>query len=186
MTSSSYIMIAVALLIAWRMYSRIRRLIGRQKSRLWRHWLAATLLPLMIAMLAAGTLGVPLSLAALAAGIAGGVALAVWGLHLTRFEKTAQGYFYTPNAHIGIALSLLFVARIGYRVVTLAALTGLEIQQAMPGFGRSPLTLVIVGTMLGYFMWYGIGLLRWRRSAMDDASLTNGTLNAESPNKLST
>ena len=44
-----------------------------------------------------------------------GVGLVWWELRLTKFKKSAAGYFYTPNAHIGIALSLLLVARLGYR-----------------------------------------------------------------------
>lgn len=165
MSQTHLIMIAVALLVVWRLYSRIRRLIGRQRSKLWRHWLGAIFLPLLLAFLAVGTLATPDGLAALLAGTACGIGLAVWGLRLTKFERTAEGYFYTPNAHIGIALSLLLAARIGYRFLTLSALTGPQMQQSMQSFGRNPLTLVIVGTMLGYFASYAIGLLRWRRAA---------------------
>jgi cytochrome b561 len=107
----------------------------------------------------------PQGLAALAAGTVAGIGLAVWGLRLTRFENAPDGFFYTPNAHIGIALSLLLFARVGYRLYTLSALAGPEMGQTMQAFGRSPLTLVILGTMLGYFASYAIGLLRWRRAA---------------------
>jgi hypothetical protein len=165
MSQSSLVMIAVALLVVWRMYSRIRRLIGRQRSRLWRHWFAAIFLPLLLALLAAGTLREPAGLAALSAGAVGGVGLALWGIRLTRFEIAAEGYFYTPSAHIGIGLSLLLAARVGYRFFTLSALAEPQMAQSMQSFGRSPLTLVILGTMLGYFASYAIGLLRWRRAA---------------------
>ncbi|MBL0124787.1 MAG: hypothetical protein IPP88_19415 [Betaproteobacteria bacterium] len=164
MTQSTLIMIAVALLVIWRLYSRMRRLIGRQRSRLWRHWFAAIFLPLLLALLASVTLKAPQGLAALVAGTIAGIGLAVWGLRLTRFEKSGEGFFYTPNAHIGIGLSLLLVARVGYRFYTLSALSGPEMGQSMQAFGRSPLTLVILGTMLGYFAAYAIGLLRWRRT----------------------
>lgn len=120
---------------------------------------------MLIFFLALGTMGEVWSLVALAVGVSSGMALGVWGLRLTRFERTSEGFFYTPNARIGIALSLVFVARIAFRLATLAALTGPEMQQAMQGFSRSPLTLVIVGTMLGYFFCYAIGMLRWRRAA---------------------
>jgi len=165
MSQSTLIMIAVALLVMWRLYSRMRRLIGRQRSRLWRHWLAAIFLPLLLALLAVGTLAAPDGLAALAAGTAAGIGLAWWGLRLTRFEQTAEGFFYTPSAHIGIVLTLLLAARVGYRFFTLSALAGPQMQQSMQSFGRNPLTLVIIGTMLGYFAAYAIGLLRWRRAA---------------------
>jgi len=47
----------------------------------------------------------------LVAGAGFGAALGLYGLRLTKFEQTAQGLFYTPSAHLGIALSLLFVGR---------------------------------------------------------------------------
>ena len=42
------------------------------------------------------------------------------------------------------------------------ALTGAQARLTTQDFGRSPLTLVIIGTMAGYYAWYAIGLLRWR------------------------
>ena len=165
MTTSTMLWIAVGLLIVWRMYSRIRRLIGRQRSRAWRHWAAAIFFPLLIVLLGLGALVSPVALLALVAGLAAGIGLAVWGLRLTQFEKTDLGYFYTPNAHIGIAISIVFVVRMGYRLMQIMALTGAEAQLATQDFGRSPLTLVIIGTMAGYYATYAIGLLRWRAEA---------------------
>src|SRR5579859_8167332 len=119
--SPAMISIAIAVpLVAWRMYYRVRRLIGRQRSKAWRHWTAAIFFPLILGMLAAAALARPASAAVLAASIVVGVALAVWGLRLTRFEKTPEGIFYTPNAHIGIALSTLLVIRILYRFYEIA------------------------------------------------------------------
>ena len=46
----------------------------------------------------------------------------------TKFEVTPQGMFYTPNAHIGIALSLLFVGRVIYRMVVLYSMDPLAPQ----------------------------------------------------------
>ena len=162
MTTSNLLWIAIGLLIVWRMYSRIRRLIGRQRSRAWRHWAAAIFFPLLIVLLGLGALVSPLALASLLAGLAAGISLAVWGLRLTKFENTDVGFFYTPNAHIGIAISVIFIARVAYRVMQMVALTGAQARLATQDFGRSPLTLVIIGTMAGYYAWYAIGLLRWR------------------------
>lgn len=162
MTTSVMVMIVLVPLIAWRIYSRVRRLIGRQRSKAWRHWCAAIFFPLLIALLGLGALGSLFASVALAVGLAVGIGLAVWGLRLTKFEKTELGCFYTPNVHIGIALSVVFMARVGFRLVQMAALTGAEAQRATQDFGRSPLTLVIIGTMAGYYACYAIGLLRWR------------------------
>jgi hypothetical protein len=151
----------IAVLIAWRIYSRIRRLVGRQKSKAWRHWLTIVIFPVFLMIFAITAIAHPEVEAALAVGIAVGVGLAIWGLRKTRFETTAAGYFYTPNAHIGIALSLLLVARIAYRFYEVSTLTE---GQAMPDFGRSPLTLLVFGTLAGYYTAYAVGILRWRAS----------------------
>ena len=153
--------IAIAIpLVAWRMYSRVRRMIGRQRSKAWRHWTAAIFFPLILAMLALATLVRPATLAILVAAMVAGVGLAVWGLKLTRFEKTAEGIFYTPNAHIGIALSSLLVARVLYRFYEIATMPVVPRGGAgMQDFARSPLTLVALGMLASYYAAYAIGVL---------------------------
>jgi cytochrome b561 len=74
---------------------------------------------------------------------------------------TPAGLFYTPNAHLGIALSLLLVLRLGYRFVTLQMNAQHFDPQSMQ-LGASPLTMAIFGTLAGYYVTYAIGLLRWR------------------------
>ena len=162
-TASSLIFIALVPLIAWRLYSRIRRLIGRQPSKLWRHWAAAILFPLLLTMLGAGAIFSPLAIGALAAGIATGIGLSIWGLRLTRFEATPQGWFYTPNAHIGIALSVIFAARVLYRLFQMYAL-GMASNSGAQDFARSPLTLLVFGMLASYYAAYAVGMLRWRGS----------------------
>lgn len=166
MTTTNMVMLVMLPLIGWRLYARMRRLIGRQQSKVWRHRCTAVFFPLLIVVLGLGVFAIPSALAALAAGVAIGIGLAVWGLRLTKFETTDGDCFYTPSAHIGIALSLVLMARIAIRLVQVAALSGMEAQRATQDFGRSPLTLLIVGMMAGYYAWYAIGLLRWRAAVM--------------------
>jgi len=45
MTTSTWVLLALIPLILWRLYSRYRRLVSRQKSRAWRHWAAAIFFP---------------------------------------------------------------------------------------------------------------------------------------------
>ncbi len=165
-TSTSLIFLILVPLIVWRIAVRIRRLIGRQRSRPVRHWLAAIFFPLLILLLAVTVLTTPVALTALAVGAASGIALAWWGLRLTKFEKSSDGYFYTPNAHIGITLSILLVARLGYRFFQMATLSAADSLHAAQEFGRSPLTMIIIGTLAAYYAVYAIGILRWRRSAI--------------------
>jgi cytochrome b561 len=161
MQTSQLILYALIPLIAWRLYARIRRMVGRQRSRPWRHWVAAVLWPLLAVMLAVGALAHPTAEGALAVGLAAGIGLGIWGILLTRFERTAEGWFYTPSAHIGIAVSILFVARIAWRLVELQS-QGMA--RADPDFARSPLTLLVFGVLAAYYATYAAGLLRWRQA----------------------
>jgi hypothetical protein len=161
-SSSVVVWLAVAALVAWRLYSRFRRLVGRQKLSSVRPWITVTLFSALIALLLVGSIAHPGSTLAIAAGSGLGAILGTYGLRLTQFEQTASGLFYTPSAHLGIALSLLLLGRIAYRVaqVTLAAVPAAG---AHADFVRSPLTLLIFGTLAGYYVTYAVGLLRWRR-----------------------
>ena len=160
---SMVLSLGLAALIAWRVYKRIRRLVGRQRLSGPRPWFTVTLFPLLLVMLALGSIAHPLNLACLAAGAAVGVVLGLVGLRLTRFEATPQGLFYTPNAHLGIALSLLFIGRIVYRVAHLFLLSADAGAGMRPDdFARNPWTLLIFATLAAYYLSYAIGLLRWR------------------------
>ena len=163
---STITLLIVIPLVIWRVYSRIRRMVGRQRLSKVRPWITLTLVPLIVAMLALGTLHRPERLAILACGLAVGIALAVFGLKRTQFEVTPQGFFYTPNAHLGIALSLLFVARILYRFVEIYAMNPTA-PRDMREFGSSPLTLAVFGLLAGYYIGYAIGLVRWRWSVLE-------------------
>jgi hypothetical protein len=152
-------------LLAWRVYARFRRMVGRQRLSRVRPWVTLVLFPLLVVLLASASLAAPQRLAWLAIGLAAGAALGVFGLRRTRFEPTPQGLFYTPNAHLGIALSLLFLARILYRGVELYLLHP-GAPGAAPDFARSPLTLAVFGLLAGYYVAYAIGLVRWRGRVM--------------------
>lgn len=152
-------------LVLWRLYARFRRMVGRQQFSAGRLWFTLTIFPLVIALLGASAATThPERIALLGAGIVLGVFLGRFGLAHTKFEKTAEGLAYTPNAHLGIALTLLFVARIAFRFVEMATIDFTHVQPGFDGFARSPWTLGIFGILAGYYTTYAIGLLRWRRS----------------------
>jgi len=162
MAAPSWFIYAFVPLVLWRIYARVRRNIGRQRSRPWRHWFGIVLFPLLVLVFALLAISNPLAEAALWGGLAGGVALGTVALKLTRYERTAEGFFYTPNAYIGVGLSLLLVGRILYRMEQLYVGTG-GAPGSDPSFARSPLTLVVFGLVAGYYIAYAAGLLRWRR-----------------------
>lgn len=154
--------LALGTLIAWRVYHRARKLVGRQHFRSGRSWSSLVFFPLLVVVLLVGSYSHPLGVAAEVIGLLLGVGLAVYGLRLTKFENTAEGLYYTPNAHVGIALSLLLVGRVAYRFFQMYVSTS-AVAQPPQTFASSPLTLLIVGTLAGYYAWYALGLIRRAR-----------------------
>jgi hypothetical protein len=154
------LLIVLVPLIAWRFYKRVRRLVGRQKLGRVRPWFTLLLFSFVLLMIALAMLAHPGRLGILAAGAAAGGALGRYGLRKTTFEPAAEGFFYTPNAHLGIAISLLFVGRLLYRFVEIYAL-GVS-PQGSQDFVRSPLTLAVFGLLAGYYVAYEAGLVAWR------------------------
>lgn len=160
---SDIALLALLPLLAWRVYVRFRRMVGRQQLSRARPWITMTLFGVVVVLLAyAGHTHLEL-LGWLAAGLTAGSLLALYGLRLTRFEPTPQGLFYTPNAYLGIGLSLLFLGRILYRVVQVYAIR----TTAAPNvhFVQGPLTMAVVGVLAGYYIAYSLGLVRWRAAA---------------------
>ena len=161
MTNSNIVMIALAPLLMFRIYKRVKRLTVRQKSRPWRHWCSVTLFPLSLALvLLTQSVDTP-ALGALAAGAATGLLLGIVSLGRTGFERIGSDYFYTPYAPIGLVVSMLFIGRAVYRIYEIIMFG----HQQTANIGHSPLTMGILGIMAGYYFAYGAGLLRWRSAA---------------------
>jgi cytochrome b561 len=162
-------------LIAWRLYSRYRKMVSRQKSRTWRHWTAVIFFTAILVLIALTSLVHPLAEAALAAGIVTGAVLSHFGLRSTRFESTPEGVYFTPNARIGIALMVLLVARLAYRFYEMSTIQAGMRPSQMQDFGRSPLTLALIGMLLAYYVAYAIGILRWRHAHANEPVPPGGT-----------
>ncbi len=161
MTPTPIVAAVLAPFILWRVYQRVKRLMVRQRSQPWRHWIAAVLFPLLMVLLGTAALTHPPALAGMAAGITAGVALGVLALRRTVYEQIGGSFFYTPNAHIGILVSVLFIGRLLYRGYEFYVLGAAQPQD----FASSPLTLLVFGVLAGYYTTYAAGLLRWRKSA---------------------
>jgi hypothetical protein len=149
-------------LVLWRVYSRIKRLTTRQRSKVWRHRTTLVFFPLLMLVLAAVSLQtVPLALAGLAAGLPLGLVLARLATSRTKFEQVGGEYYFTPHAPIGVVVALLFIGRMGYRAYEYFALGSFSHHE----FVASPLTLFIFGILAGYYMTFAAGLLAWRKRA---------------------
>jgi hypothetical protein len=152
-------------LIGWRVYTRFRRMVGRQRLSKVRPWVTLAIYTILIGLLCFATRAHPERLWWLASGLGLGLLLGIFGLKKTRFEPTPEGLFYTPHAHLGIALSLLIVARIAYRVVEVYVIEPTA-EHGQADFAHSPLTLTMFGLLTGYYITYAIGLVRWRLRVM--------------------
>jgi hypothetical protein len=151
----------LAPLVLWRVYSRIKRLTTRQRSKVWRHRTTLVFFPLLLLALAAASVQTaPIALAGLGAGLAAGIVLGRFGSAGTKFEQVGDEYYFTPNAPIGMLVALLFLGRMGYRAYQLYEAHG---QLAHHEFVTSPLTLFIFGILAAYYMTFAAGLLAWRR-----------------------
>jgi len=144
-------------LIAWSVYRRVRRNIGRQTLHARRALTSVIILSVFSVIIAVSSVHHPELLLGFGAGLLPGTLLGFFGLRLTRFETTNEGHFYTPSAHIGVALSVLFIGRLFYRFMVLRNISATA-PQTLPA-AQSPLTLFIFGLVAGYYITYFIGIL---------------------------
>jgi xanthine/uracil/vitamin C permease (AzgA family) len=161
LSPSNILLLLLGPLLLWRVYARFRKMVGKQRLSKYRAPITLVIFPALTALIGFSSRSNPSGLLWLACGLLGGAALGVFGLRKTSFEPTPKGLFYTPNAHLGIALSLLFIARIAYRIVQVYVLEPQAVHTTAE-FAQSPLTLSVFGLLAGYYIAYAIGLARWR------------------------
>jgi hypothetical protein len=146
-------------LAAWRLYSRYRKLIGKQfyaPRKLWGSLFTFTTLVILIGL---HNLDRNDALAALLAGATAGVCLAFVGIGLTRFECENDVVVYTPNVGLGIALMSLLCGRIGYRFFRLADAPSLSMQAMLAAMVENPVTVFVIGVLACYYAVYSFGVL---------------------------
>jgi hypothetical protein len=154
--------VLVAVFIAFVLYRRVRRNIGRQRISPARMQWRMGIFGVIGALLLIGAVRDMDLLGAMVAGLAGGVALAWLGLRHTKFENTPEGNFYTPHTYIGLFVSALLLARIAYRFIIIYPAMHAATQEDTNPFAayqKSPLTLAIFGVLIGYYVAYYAGVL---------------------------
>ncbi|WP_229425419.1 MULTISPECIES: hypothetical protein [unclassified Massilia] len=161
MDISTLALLLLTPILVWRVYTRLKTQMSRQRSIVSRHYTGVLVFAAMILVSLSKVLTLPYELGALAAGTALGVFWGVFALRRTVFEDTEGGYFFTPPMRLGILMAMILVARVLYIFFGVYANRGSG--APAPGFTDSPLTMLCVGLTGAYFLSYSIGLLLWRR-----------------------
>lgn len=144
-------------LLVWRIYSRIKAAMAPQRSVVSRHWIGLGVFTAMGLIVLAEAARDMFTLAYAATGLAFGIGWGVFGAKRTKMEQRADGYWFRPYARLGIAIAMLFFARVLYVGIDLYA--G---EQPIRRLTESPLTVLAMTVMAGYFGTLSASLLRWR------------------------
>jgi hypothetical protein len=146
-----------AALTAWSVYRRMRRHIGPQKFRpKWIVFRICFLLGLVVVIGILSRLHRPYWIG-FSAGLLIGLPIARAGYLLTRFQSNEDGRFFIPNPYIGAILCVLFVARIGYRLLTIYF--PVKASAAVPAnLMATSVTLVMFGILASYYIAYYLRL----------------------------
>ena len=158
-----------AALVVFAVYRRLRRSFGRQLLRPTRMTVRVVLLTVIVCLLAPLAMRSPQYLGAELAGAALGIGLGVWGAQRTRFLMVGERLHYVPHTYTGIAVSLLFLGRLVYRIVqaySAAHAAGGAYPDPSAGstpasMVRSPLTAGIFFVLAGYYLCY-YGWVLWK------------------------
>ena len=170
LSMSTIALLLLAPLLVWRIYSRVKGMMKRQRSIMQKHYTGAGVFFAIILVSAGQLVHETGPLGWLLVGAAMGIAYGVWGLKLTKFETAKEGYFFTPNMRLGLVMAMQFVAAVMY--------IGFEIYAAQNSMQPTPRVTEYIffmpslGLMAGYFGTMSAGLLRWRwklRKAIDAA-----------------
>jgi hypothetical protein len=178
-----------AILVLFVIYRRFRRSFGQQPLRPVRMQVRIVLLLVIGCLLLPAAFRSAAFMSAVLAGIAAGVALAMWGAARTRFLRASGQLYYVPHTYTGIAVSFLFLGRLIYRLIQVSgnvhATPAAAVDSASHGFApagvlQSPLTLGLYFVLMGYYVcYYSMVLWKSKRVVAEEVSL-----NAPQPGEL--
>jgi hypothetical protein len=182
---------AIAGLAVLLIYRRFRRSFGRQPIRPGRMWIRIALLIVLSCSLLPFAFKSGQFLLAELAGAMAGLALGFWGARHTRYATYEGRLHYVPHTYTGIAVSLLFIGRLVYRIVewygesrplggALDASQGL----APPSMMRSPLTVGLIFVVVGYYVCY-YAMVLWKSKRISPEDLEAVPAPAATPERSS-
>ncbi|NOU93863.1 hypothetical protein GC093_11590 [Paenibacillus sp. LMG 31456] len=150
-------------LIAFMLYRRFKRSVGFQKLTRSRLIFRSVLFGVLGCVFLYLGMMHPINFVADAVGMAGGLLLSYYAVKHLRFEKRQDGWYYCTHIGIEVTVLVLFMSRIGYRLI------GVYLQDpaaqaaaanSMQDFTKDPLTVGIFFVLIAYYLRYFIHLLR--------------------------
>lgn len=153
-------------LLGWIVWRRVSSSFGLQPIRRKRMLVRIGIFVVLGGLLALTGLQQPELAEGLIGGALLGSALGMLGLRLTRFATDpVRGDCYVPNPWIGALLTVLLLGRLAWRLLVMlpqaqqaaAPDTGFSMPSA--GYAASPLTMLLIGLLIGYYIVYFSGLL---------------------------
>lgn len=158
---------AMVLMFPYMVYRRAKMNIGRQALKPRRLKIRIGIMLVLLALF-----GAPSLLAldaepalALLLGALAGFGLSRFALSHTKFDLEGATQYYVPNPWIGMALTGLLLARMAWRFWQMYPLLTQD-GAPPPAFGAlSPLTLLMLATILSYNAAYLFGILHHRYTA---------------------
>ena len=166
----------IAALVIFAVYRRLRRSFGQQLLRPTRMSIRMGLLVVLACTLLPAAMRSAPFLSAELVGATVGISMAAWGAQRTRFEMHAGRLHYVPHTYTGIAVTLLFLGRLTYRLVQVYssshAANAADPSQALApaAMVKSPMTLGIFFVLAGYYVCY-YGWLLWKSKHLNSGDL---------------
>ncbi|WP_158756277.1 DUF1453 domain-containing protein [Dyella sp. S184] len=148
-------------LLAWIVWRRVSRQFGRQPIQRKRMIARIAIFAVVGCLLSLAGLHSIQLLEGLLVGVLIGALIGMVGLRLTRFEvDPVKGDCYVPNPWIGALLTVLLLGRLIWKFMEMQQVSAAAQAAGYPSsYTYSPLTMLVVGLLVGYYIVYFSGLL---------------------------
>jgi hypothetical protein len=179
---SQIVAFSIAIVVVFLIYRRLRRSFGRQPLRPVRMLVRIILLLIVGCLLLPAAFHSTAFMSGVLVGTVAGVSLAMWGVARTRFLRVSKQLYYVPHTYTGIAVSLLFLGRLVYRLIQVygnthtphpASADAANQAFAPASMLQSPLTLGLFFVLMGYYVcYYSMVLWKSKRVVAEEISLS--------------
>ena len=148
-------------LLAWIVWRRVSRQFGRQPIQRKRMIARIAIFAVVGCLLSLAGLHSIQLLEGLLVGVLIGALIGMVGIRLTRFEvDPVKGDCYVPNPWIGALLTVLLLGRLIWKFMEMQQVSAAAQAAGYPSsYTYSPLTMLVVGLLVGYYIVYFSGLL---------------------------